>query len=258
VVGALFLVSFLFVGALAGRGYWRVTDGLPDHRLVDGASSWHGCIPPDARRAEFVPLSAMPANAIKPFLALQEPDFLTREAYIPITDVLRRLWRGWLLGVKGARASLGTSPISVAYVNQLLFCLNRPAGDQTLWGSKPSWLQYRIERDLPRRSILETVINTDYFQNGAYGMPAAALTYFQKPLTELSTGELAFLERARARSNPHGVPRGYRDLPLDRRNAILNELLMVRNIVLDRMVRMGALTAEQAAAAKLEPLNLQL
>jgi membrane peptidoglycan carboxypeptidase len=44
---------------------------------------------------------------------------------------------------------------------------------------------------------------------------------------------------------------------LDRRNAILKEALMVRNIVLDRMAGMGALTAEQAAAAKLEPLNLR-
>jgi hypothetical protein len=56
--------------------------------------------------------------------------------------------------------------------------------------------------------------------------------------------------------NGVGVPRGYRDLPLDRRNAILNELLMVRNIILDCMARMAALTAEQAATAKLEPLNL--
>jgi penicillin-binding protein 1A len=252
VLGALFVVAFLFAGAVAGRVYWLASDGLPDHRLVDGARSWHGCIPRDARRAEFVPLSAMPANAIDAFLAAaREPDFLTREAYNPITDVLRRHV------LRRRVASLGTSPISVAYVNQLIFCLNSPAGDQALWGAKAGWLHYRIERDLPRRSILETVINTDYLQSGAYGMPAAALTYFQKPLTELSTGELAFLASMRAHSNPHGVPRGYRDLPLDRRNAILKEALMLRNIILDRMARMGALTAEQAAAAKLEPLNLQ-
>jgi len=258
VLGALVLVAFLFAGAVAGWSYWRITDGLPDHRLVAGASSWHGCIPPDARRAEFVPLNAMPANAINAFLAVAEPDFLTREAYIPTTDGLRRLWRGWLLGDRRARASLGTSPISVPYVHQLLFCLNRPTGDQALWGSKTSWLQYRIERDLPRRSILETVINTEYFQLGAYGMPAAALRYFQKPLTELSTGELAFVASMRARSNPRGLPRNYMGLPLDRRNAILKEMLMIRNIILDRMTGTGALTADQAAAAKLEQLNLKL
>jgi penicillin-binding protein 1A len=255
-LGALVLVAFLFAGAVAGRIYWLATDGMPDYRLVDGASSWHGCIPPDAGRVEFVPLSAMPANAINAFLAVAEPDFLTREAYNPITDVLRRLWRGWLLGVKGGWASLGNSPISVAYVNQLLFCLNNPAGDRALPRFKDALLRYRIERDLPRRSILETVINTDYLRSGAYGMPAAALRYFQKPLTELSTGELAFLASAHG-SVPFQVPRKYMDLPLERRNAFLKEAEMGRNIILDRMARMGALTVEQAAPAKLEPLNLQ-
>jgi hypothetical protein len=175
VLGALLLVAFLLAAGAVGRAYWRATDGMPDHRLVDGASSWHGCIRPEDRRVEFVPLNAIPANAINAFLVVaNEPDFLTREPYNPITDVLRRLWRGRLLGVKGGWASLGKSAISVAYVNQLLFC---PTGD--------TLLHYRIERDLPRRSILETVINTDYFQSGAYGMPAAALTYSQRPLTEL-------------------------------------------------------------------------
>jgi penicillin-binding protein 1A len=236
VLGALLLAASLLAGAGAYRFYWRITDGLPDHGLAEGESSWHGCIPPEARRVEFVPLSAMPPNAINAFLATaREPDFLTREAYIPITDALRRLWR--------RTKSLGTSPISVAYVQQLIFCVNSPAVDPALRGSRAGWLHYRIERDLPRRSILETVINTDYFQSGAYGMPAAALKYFRKPLTELSTGELAFLASTRARSNPHG----YMDLPLERRNAVL-----------DGMARMGAITAEQAAAAKLEPLNLQL
>jgi penicillin-binding protein 1A len=247
VLGALLIAAFVFAVAATGRIYWRITDGLPDHRLVAGASSWHGCIPPNAKRVEFVPLSAMPANAINAFLAFAEPDFLTREAYNPMTDALRRR----------RTRSLGTSPISVAYVHQLLFCLNNPAGDH-LRNAGASWLQYRIERDLPRRSILETVINTEYFRNGAYGMPAAAQTYFQKPLTELSTGELAFLESLRARSNPHGVPQNYMDLPSDRRNAILKEMLMIRNIILDRMTGTGAITAEQAAAAKLEPLNLQM
>jgi penicillin-binding protein 1A len=242
------LVAFLFAGAGAYRFYWRITGGLPDHRLAGGASSWHGCIPPNAKRVEFVPLSTMPANAINAFLvAAGDPDFLTREAYHPLTDILRRR----------RTKSLGTSPISVAYVHQLLFCLNNRAGDH-LRNARVSWLQYRIERDLPRRSILETMVNTDNFQLGAYGMPAAALRYFQKPLTELSTGELAFLASMQTRSNPHGVPANYMDLPVDRRNAILKEMLMIRNIILDRMTGTGALTAEQAAAAKLEPLNLQL
>jgi penicillin-binding protein 1A len=109
-------------------------------------------------------------------------------------------------------------------------------------------LQYRIERDLPRRSILETVINTPYLGKDDYGMPAGALTYFQRPLAELNTGELAFLAGMRKSWSEVLNP----DLTAMRRDAIL-----LRNTILDRMAGMGALTAEQAAAAKLEPLNLR-
>lgn len=111
VLGALLLAAFLFAGAVAGPIYWLAASELPDHRLANGQSSWHGCIQPDAKRTELVPLSALPANAINAFLAALEPDFLTREAYNPLTDVLRP-----------RRAKLlGTSPISVDYVHQLLF-----------------------------------------------------------------------------------------------------------------------------------------
>jgi hypothetical protein len=231
VLGALLLVASLLAGAGAYRFYRAVASGLPDHGLAEGESSWHGCIPPSARHVEFVPLSAMPANAMNAFLAAREPDFLTREAYNPLNS--------WLWRVKYRR----TFAISVAYVQQLLFCLNTPAGYLRL--SKEDLLRYRIERDLPRRSILETVINTDYMGKGAYGMPAAALAYFQKPLTELSTGELAFLGSL---SGTKPVSQAIRD----------DLALKFRNLILDRMVGMGALPAEQAAAAKLEPLNLQL
>jgi penicillin-binding protein 1A len=234
VLGALFLLAFLFVAAVAGRVYWLASDGLPDHRLVDGASSWNGCLRTEDRQVEFVPLSAMPANAVNAFLAAEEPDFLTRDAYLT--------WRFW--GPEDRR----TSPISAAYVHRLLFCLNNPSHDLTIEDIKEYLLHYRIERDLPRRSILEVVLNTVYVGKGAFGMPAAALAYFQKPLTELSTGELAFLAgwaAAKHKWKPEG--------------AAVNEVaLLVRNATLDRMAGMGALTAEQAAAAKLEPLNLQV
>ncbi|WP_322107589.1 transglycosylase domain-containing protein [Cytobacillus dafuensis] len=52
---------------------------------------------------------------------------------------------------------------------------------------------YEIERYYSKEEILELYINTIYFQNGAYGIEAAARTYFQKQTSELSKAELAFL-----------------------------------------------------------------
>ncbi len=132
VLGALLLAAFLFAGTVAGRIYWLAVSGLPDHRLAEGASSWHGCIPPEAKRAEFLPLNAMPASAINAFLAAAEPNFLTREAHSLLTDA-RQVWR---------RKPLGGSPISEEYVRQLLFCVNnnKPDGDPAHWHYKAGWL----------------------------------------------------------------------------------------------------------------------
>jgi hypothetical protein len=116
VLGVLLVAAFVVAAAAAGRIYWRASDGLPDHRLAEGAISWQGCIPPDARRVEFVPLNAIPANAINTFLIATEPDFLTREPYKPLNRLLSR--------AKYHRPS----PISLAYVHQLLSALTtRPA-----------------------------------------------------------------------------------------------------------------------------------
>jgi penicillin-binding protein 1A len=231
IAAALLLAAFLLIGAVAGRAYWQAANGLPDHRLADGAS-WHGCVPPEARRFDFVPLSAMPAHAADAFLAAEEPDFLMREAYHPLTEVFKEVW---------FHKHFLHAAISGYYANGLLYC---QFPDDRSTGGALYLLKYRIERDLPRRAILETVMNTVYFGRGAYGMPAAAQRYFQKPLAELSTADLAFLA---------SLPRAPFDVARH-----LDRALKRRNEVLDRMADMGALTAEQVAAAKLEPLNPQI
>ncbi|WP_322446374.1 transglycosylase domain-containing protein [Robertmurraya mangrovi] len=52
---------------------------------------------------------------------------------------------------------------------------------------------YEIERTYSKEEILDLYINTIYFQNGAYGIEAAANLYFQKSASKLSKAQLAFL-----------------------------------------------------------------
>src|SRR6516225_5956790 len=54
-------------------------------------------------------------------------------------------------------------------------------------------LATRIEAALPKDRILELYLNEIYLGSGAYGVAAAALTYFDKSLDELTLGEAAFL-----------------------------------------------------------------
>src|SRR5260370_34934976 len=54
-------------------------------------------------------------------------------------------------------------------------------------------LATRIDEALPKDRILELYLNEIYLGSSAYGVAAAALTYFNKSLDELTLGEAAFL-----------------------------------------------------------------
>lgn len=51
----------------------------------------------------------------------------------------------------------------------------------------------RLERELSKDEILFRYLDTTYFGGGAYGVGAAARTYFRKPVSELTVSEAALL-----------------------------------------------------------------
>ena len=51
----------------------------------------------------------------------------------------------------------------------------------------------RLERTFNKRQLLELYLNEIYLGLGSYGVAAAALNYFDKPLSELSLEEAAYL-----------------------------------------------------------------
>lgn len=55
------------------------------------------------------------------------------------------------------------------------------------------WLAIQLERSYAKEEILEFYLNRIYFGNGAYGVEAAAQTYFNKNVGELSIAEAAIL-----------------------------------------------------------------
>ncbi len=106
-------------------------------------------------------------------------------------------------------------------------------------------LATRIEEALPKDRILELYLNEIYLGSGAYGVAAAAMTYFDKSLDQLSLGEAAFLgglPKAPNRYNPARFPQA---------------ATARRDWVLDRMVEDGYVSRAAADAAKAEPIVLR-
>jgi membrane peptidoglycan carboxypeptidase len=105
-------------------------------------------------------------------------------------------------------------------------------------------LAVRVAAAYPKARILEAYLNSLPYGNRATGAEAAAITYFQVDATQLDLAQaalLAGLPASPGRLDPLRNPAGARER---------------QRQVLDAMVRTRAVTAQQAAAAAAEPLQL--
>jgi penicillin-binding protein 1A len=109
---------------------------------------------------------------------------------------------------------------------------------------KEAFLALQIERRYTKNEILELYLNQVYFGSGAYGVEAAARTFFGKTVTELDLAECALIA---------GMPKSP-----SRYSPLVNESLALkrREVVLNQMVRNGLITQDDLEAAKASPLNL--
>jgi 1A family penicillin-binding protein len=103
-------------------------------------------------------------------------------------------------------------------------------------------LAVRLENKLSKKEILERYLNTVYFGNGAYGVQAAAETYFNTDVSNLDEAQAALL--AGIIRNPDGYD------PLRHPDAARAR----RNVAFDRMVANGHLTRDQADELRDAPL----
>ncbi len=98
-----------------------------------------------------------------------------------------------------------------------------------------------MTRQMSKDQILELYLNQIYYGNLAYGIEAAAQTYFGKHAKDLSLAEGSLLA---------GLPQAPAELdPLNPDPKIQDEVMDRRRIVLDAMVTTGKITHEQANAA---------
>ncbi len=104
-------------------------------------------------------------------------------------------------------------------------------------------LTWKIESQLSKDQILEAYMNQIFLGQRAYGFAAASEIYFGKPLKEVSVAEAAMLA---------GLPKGPSIY-----NPIVNPKRATsrQQYIIDRMLDNGFITAEQAAAARIEKLR---
>src|SRR6187551_710629 len=106
-----------------------------------------------------------------------------------------------------------------------------------------TFVTYRLEREFSKQEILALYLNVIFFGQRAYGVAAAAETYFGKQLDELTLGEVATLARVPqwpSRYNPITNPQGATER---------------RKYVLRRMRELGFVDQAAADAASREVVS---
>lgn len=100
------------------------------------------------------------------------------------------------------------------------------------------FLALQLEKQYTKQEILELYLNQIYFGQGAYGVQAAAKTYFGKNVSDLNLSECAMLA---------GIPKSPNYYsPFNNLNAAIER----RNTVLDQMIAHGYVNRNEAYAAK--------
>jgi len=182
-----------------------------------------------------VRLAEIPRFVANAVVAIEDERFY-EHAGIDLQAILRAALRN--VGEGGVAE--GGSTITQQYVKNVLL-----EPDRTLKRKvREAALALQLEDRFTKDRILELYLNTIYFGNGAYGIEAAAREYFATSAAELTLAHaatLAGLIRAPAASDPYGNP----DAAVAR-----------RNVVLDKMVELGAATVAEASAASDEDLGL--
>lgn len=135
----------------------------------------------------FVPIENMPPLLIQAFLSAEDKNFFYHPG-VDFISVFRAVLTNTFKGSWNGKA-LGASTITQQVAKNFL------VGNEKSFGRKlrEAIMSMRLEMALPKERILELYLNQIYLGMGSYGVAAAAQTYFNKSLDQLSIAECAFL-----------------------------------------------------------------
>ena len=197
-----FTLKFLiiFSGAViffAFSTLWYFSIGLPDYKKLSDYQ------PPISSRvysadskliAEyalekrlFVPYESIPKKVINSFLSAEDKNFFSHPG-IDAKGILRAVIKN-IKNVAQNKRLEGASTITQQVAKN--FLLNNEVSIKRK--IKEAILAFRIERAYTKERILELYLNQIYLGQGAYGVAAASLEYFDKSIKDLSYSEAALL-----------------------------------------------------------------
>jgi penicillin-binding protein 1A len=183
-----------------------------------------------------VPYGQIPGQLVKAFLAAEDAEFFHHKG-VDYKGILRATLKNLL----ARRFVQGGSTIT-QQVTKIFFLTPKRSLLRKL---KEVAYAFALERDLTKEEILTLYLNNIYLGNGAYGVEAAAESYFNKRVEQLNLAESAMMAGL-VKAPSHYSPVSNLKKAKDR-----------QAYVLTRMTELGFISQEQKEKAQRAPLKIQ-
>ncbi|MFD0987581.1 penicillin-binding protein 1A [Methyloligella solikamskensis] len=242
------MILFVAGAGVAAFLLWNVSKELPDYEVLAKyeppvmtrlhANDGRLIAEYSRQRRIYVPIAAVPDKVIQAFISAEDKNFY-QHGGLDIQGIIRAVVTN-LNNIQSGRRMVGASTITQQVAKNFLL-----TNDVTIQRKlKEAILAIRIERAFTKDQILELYLNEIYLGVGSYGVAAAALSYWDKSLNELTLADAAYLAtlpKAPSNYDPFRHP---------------DRAIARRNWVIDRIVENGYATPEEGEQAKAQPLGV--
>jgi 1A family penicillin-binding protein len=244
-------IAILLALALFGVLRWLMVDLPSPYRLYEHAAApstriydregrlLYEVLDPHGGTHTPVPLDEIPQACIDATVATEDASFYANPG-VDGWAIVRALW----INLQGGEILSGGSTITQQLARNLLLSPEERTQVTLERKLRESILAWRIARAYGKDEILTLYLNETYYGNLAYGLEAAAKTYFAKSAAELDLAECALLA---------GLPQSPATYnPLENLQAAQER----QGVVLSLMVKHGYLSQKEADRAAGEDLQL--
>ncbi|WP_323032720.1 penicillin-binding protein 1A [Paracoccus sp. (in: a-proteobacteria)] len=227
-VGAIFswfVTAIFFIALTAGAVFWMYSRDLPSHeqlaqyapKTISRIYSAEGRLIDEfaEERRIFVPIDEIPPLVKQAFVSAEDKHFYSHHGFDPMG-----MGKAALDAISsGGRNLRGASTITQQVMKNFLLSSDRSVERKI----KELILATRLESTLSKDQILELYLNEIFLGQNSFGVAAAAQSYFNKPLTELTPHEaatLAAMPKAPGRYHPVRA----KEALTERRDYVLREM----------------------------------
>ncbi|MGD8455832.1 MAG: penicillin-binding protein 1C [Anaerolineales bacterium] len=211
---------------------------IPSIRITDrDGQLLYEIIPEESGRHSVVSIDEIPDCIKLSTIAVEDGSFYQNPG-VDFQGIIRAFW----INLKGGEILAGGSTITQQVAKNLLLPETERTEITIRRKLRETALAWQLTNKYSKDEILSLYLNQSYYGGMAYGVEAAAQTYFGKPIKELTLAECALisgLPQAPSYYNPFTNPEAAKSRQL---------------IVLGLMKKEGFITAEEKHLAENQPL----